>query len=261
MRFLLEVEQVHLGAELAVVALGGFLEPGKVRIELLLVEPAGAIDARQLRVLLIAAPIGTRDAHQLEGGGVELAGRGQVRAAAHVEPVVARPVNGQFLVFGQFLGPFGLERLTLGCPFVDQLLTAPHFAAQRLVGADDLAHLFLDGGQIVHREGLARGRGHHVIIKAVIGCRAEGDLRAGKQRLHRLCEHVREIVARQFQCIGLVLRGDERQLGIAFERAVDIAQFAIDARGDRRLGKARPDRCRDVRRGSPGRNLSDGAVG
>jgi hypothetical protein len=66
MRFLLQVEQVHLRAQLAVVALGGFFEPEEVRVELLLVEPAGAVDAGQLRVLLVAAPVGAGDAHQLE---------------------------------------------------------------------------------------------------------------------------------------------------------------------------------------------------
>ena len=88
-RLFLQVEQVHLAAQLAVVALGGFLQLGEVRIQLLLVEPAGAVNARQLRVLLVAAPVGTCDTHQLEGLRIELAGAGQMRAAAHVEPVAA----------------------------------------------------------------------------------------------------------------------------------------------------------------------------
>jgi hypothetical protein len=48
-RFLLQVEQVHLRAQPAVVALGGFLQPGEVGVELLLVEPAGAVDAESSR--------------------------------------------------------------------------------------------------------------------------------------------------------------------------------------------------------------------
>ncbi len=51
-----------------------------------------------------------------------------------------------------------------------------------------------------------------------------------------------EIVARQFERVLLVAAGDQRKLGIALERAVDVAQFAIDARGDRRLGEAWADR-------------------
>ena len=88
----LEVEQVHLLADLAMVALGRFLEPDEMRVELLLVEPAGAVDAAQHRVLLVAAPIGARHAGQLERLRVELAGRGEMRAAAQVDPV-RRPIG------------------------------------------------------------------------------------------------------------------------------------------------------------------------
>src|SRR3546814_1027594 len=85
MRLLLEVEQVHLLAQLAMVALGRFLQPVEVRVELLSVEPAGAVDARQHRVLLVAAPIGPRHPRQLERLRIELAGRRQMRPAARSE--------------------------------------------------------------------------------------------------------------------------------------------------------------------------------
>jgi hypothetical protein len=103
-------------------------------IELLLVEPAGAVDAGQLRVFLVAAPVGARNARQLERLRIELAGRWQVRAAAHVQPVVARPIDRQFLVARQFGGPFGLEALALLLPARDQVRgSTPR--AQRLVCA------------------------------------------------------------------------------------------------------------------------------
>src|SRR3546814_15763464 len=76
-------------------------------------------DLRKLRILLVAAPIGARDARQLERGGVELARRGEVRPAAHVHPaplpaLTAAPIDGEFLALRQFGGPFGLESLALG---------------------------------------------------------------------------------------------------------------------------------------------------
>ena len=89
-RLRLEVEQVHLLTQLAVVALGGLLQPDEVLVELLLVEPAGAVDPAEHRVLLVAAPIGAGDARQLERLRIELARRGQMRPAAHVEPSPAR---------------------------------------------------------------------------------------------------------------------------------------------------------------------------
>src|SRR3546814_18313030 len=61
----LQMEQVHLAADLAVVALGGFLEPDEMFGELFLVEPAGAVDAAELRILLVAAPVCARYAREL----------------------------------------------------------------------------------------------------------------------------------------------------------------------------------------------------
>ena len=84
--FLLEVEQVHLAAELAVVALLGLLDLLEIGVELLLLGEGRAVDARQHRVVAVAAPIGAGHLHQLEGV-ADLAGRGHVRAAAEVEPV------------------------------------------------------------------------------------------------------------------------------------------------------------------------------
>ena len=94
------MEQVHLRAQPAMVALGRFLEPGQVGIELLLVQPAGAVDAAEHRVILVAAPVSAGDAGQLECCRIELAGGGEVRAAAHVQPVIAGPIDGQLLVAG-----------------------------------------------------------------------------------------------------------------------------------------------------------------
>ena len=85
-RFFLEVEQIHLAAELAMVALLGLLDLLEVGVELLLLGEGGAVDARQHFAVGIAAPIGAGDFHQLERI-ADLAGRGHVRAAAEIEPV------------------------------------------------------------------------------------------------------------------------------------------------------------------------------
>src|SRR3546814_9896278 len=57
LRFLLQVEQVHLRADLAMIALRRFLKPRQMRLKLFLVEPARAVNAGQHRILLIATPI------------------------------------------------------------------------------------------------------------------------------------------------------------------------------------------------------------
>ncbi len=63
-RFFLEMEQVHLAAELAVVALLGFLELREVGLELILGREGGAVDALELRVVAVATPIGARKLHR-----------------------------------------------------------------------------------------------------------------------------------------------------------------------------------------------------
>ena len=188
-----------------------------------------------------------------------------MRPAAHVEPVGTRPVDRQLLAFRKFGRPFGLEALALRGPAVDQGLAAPGLAAQRLVGADDLAHLLLDRRQVVHRERFAaRGR-QHVVIEAVIGRRAESDLRARPQRLHRLGEDVGIVVPGEFERLGLVARGHQRQRRVARKRPRQVHQLApmavIDPRRQRRLGEAGADRGGDIGGGRPRWHLAHGTIG
>ena len=57
-----EMEQVELDAEPAVVALPRLLEPLEVRVEIGLRVEGGAVDPGQLRVVLVAAPVGAGEA-------------------------------------------------------------------------------------------------------------------------------------------------------------------------------------------------------
>ena len=257
MRFFLQVEQIHLAAQLAVVALGGLFQPHQMLLELFLVEPGGAVNARQLRVLLVAAPIGAGRAHKLEGLRIKLAGRSQMRSAAHVEPRaltarLARPVDRQLFIIGQGLGPFGLERLTFAFPLGDQRLARPRLAHKRFIRLDDLAHLLLNDGKIFEAKRFARFGSHHIIVEAIRSGRAKRDLRARPQGLHRFGQNMREIVAHQFKRVGLVFCGDDGKLCVALERAVKVAHFPIHARGHRGLGKARANRSGNVGRGGAG---------
>jgi hypothetical protein len=68
-------------------------------------------------------------------------------------------------------------------------------------------------------------------------------------------------VAREFERVGLVARGDQREACVALERTSEIAQLAVDPRRERRLGQARADRRRDIRRGGAARHLADRSVG
>ena len=57
---------------------------------------------------------------------------------------------------------------------------------------------------------------------------------------------MREIVARQFQRLGLVARGNQGKLRVAGKGAGKVHQFTIHPRGKRRLGKAGADRGRHI---------------
>ena len=83
-----EGEELQLAAELAMVALFRFLQPVQIGVQFLLVAPGGAVDALQLRVLGVAAPIGAGDLGQLERIAdlrrwCENAARGRGRASRH----------------------------------------------------------------------------------------------------------------------------------------------------------------------------------
>ena len=81
---LVEAEEVEVAAEAAVVALAGHLECLEIRRQLLLGRPGGAVDAREHRVVLVAAPVGAGQRGELEGALADLGGRGHVRPAAEV---------------------------------------------------------------------------------------------------------------------------------------------------------------------------------
>ena len=81
-RDLVDVEEVELAAELAVIALLGLLEHAQVALQLVLGRPGGAVDALQHLVAMVAAPVRAGDLHQLEV--LQLARARHVRPAAQV---------------------------------------------------------------------------------------------------------------------------------------------------------------------------------
>jgi hypothetical protein len=69
---------------------------------------------------------------------------------------------------------------------LDGLCAAQHLALQGQVALDDLVHALLDGLQVIGSEGLVSGE---VVVEAVLDGRADGDLGARVQLLHRLGHH------------------------------------------------------------------------
>ena len=183
--FFLDVEQVHVLADTAVVAALGFFQLVEVGLQLLGVAPGSAVDARQHGVAVIAAPIRAGDLHQLEGG-ADVAGGAHVRAAAEIDPV-ALAVEGDDLVRGEIADQFGFVALAFGLEEGDGLVAVVDLAGEGGVAGDDLAHLGFDRREVLGGE---RGVAGEIVVEAVLDCRADGDLGAGEEFLHGFGQHV-----------------------------------------------------------------------
>src|SRR5204863_2824051 len=111
----------ELGTEAAVVAFLGLLEPLQVRLQVLLREEGGAVDAGQALALLVAPPVGASDRAELDR--LDPSGRGAVRAAAEVleGPVAVERDDLDALVADQVLDQLDLEALVLGLEDLDRL--------------------------------------------------------------------------------------------------------------------------------------------
>src|SRR6185295_11752892 len=84
-RVLVEMNQVQLAAEAAMVTRLRLFEALQIRIEVLGVVERRPVDARQLRLRLVSAPVGARERQQLDR--LDRFGILQVRAAAEVDEV------------------------------------------------------------------------------------------------------------------------------------------------------------------------------
>ena len=133
-----------------------------------------------------------------------------MRAAAEVEPV-ALEIDLDRLVAGNGIDQLDLESLALVAEHLFCLFARPDLLREGFVARDDLAHLLLDRREIFRRERLVA---EEVVIEAVLDHRADGDLRARPQRLHRFGEHMRAVMPDQFQRSGVVAV-DELDLRIA----------------------------------------------
>src|SRR5207247_2707157 len=91
-RVLGEMEEVELAPEPAVVAALGLLEPLEVRVEVVLRVEGGAVDAGELRLRRVPAPVGAGEAGELDR--LDRLRVLEVRATAEVGEVALRIEGG-----------------------------------------------------------------------------------------------------------------------------------------------------------------------
>jgi hypothetical protein len=248
------VEQRLLPADAAVVALVGLLDAGDVGIELLLVGPGGAVDALQLLVLGVAAPVGAGDAGQLER--LQEARVGHVRAAAHVHVfLVVVQAHGGFV--GHVLDQPQLVVLATDPEHLDHLRPRRDLLDHLVVLLDQLAHARLDRRQVFGREGAFVP---DVVVEAFGDHRADDHLGLRIQLLDRVADQVGAGVADDFHAL-LVLGRDDAQAGVMVDAVAGVDQPAVHGAGHGGLGQARADGLGDVHDADGMFELAAAAVG
>ena len=141
-----------------------------------------------------------------------------MRAAAEVEPVALR-VDLQILVLGDGVDQFDLVGLALVAKHLLGLVARPDLLGERPVAADDLAHLLLDDRKILRRERLVA---REIVVEPVLDHRADRHLRSRPQFLHGFGQHMRGVVADEFQRARIVA-GDDLDLAGLAERIGEVA--------------------------------------
>ena len=192
-------KEIHLGADLAVIALLGLLDHAEVLIELLLGGESDAVDAREHLVVLVVLPIRTGDTGELEG--LERLGVAHVGADAHVD-VVALLIERDAGILGEVADVLDLILLAALFHELDGLGARKLEDGELKVLFSDLLHLGLDGGKVVLADLLVTEV--HVIVKAVVGCGAVGKVGLGIQALDglghdvgcRVADYVGDLICR-----------------------------------------------------------------
>jgi len=141
---LVEVEEIELNAEPAVVAPLCLLEALEMKVEILLREEGRAVDAGELLFGRVAAPVGTGEPGQLER--LDRPGVDQVRTAAEIGEIALRVERDRSLGLAHELDLVGL---VLGQEALASLLTIDLLALPLPPLRQLAPDLLLDAGQVV----------------------------------------------------------------------------------------------------------------
>ncbi len=152
-------------------------------------------------------PVGARDGAELEGVGPDLAGGGDVGAAAEVKEAVLLVGRDSAL---ECLDELDLEGLIREEPL--SLFLGDFLADEFRARGDDAAHLLLDGGEVLLGDGL---RQLEVVVEAVLYGGADAELGARVELQDCLGKDVRGRVADGFDGGGhrspLLEKSDKRR--------------------------------------------------
>ena len=179
-----------------------------------------------------------------------------MRSAAQIEPLALR-IDLDGVAFGDRVDELDLVALAHVAEHLLCRLALHGLAGERRVALDDLAHLRFDLRQILGRE---RFLAREVVIEPILDHGTDGDLRTGIEFLHRLGHHMRRVVTNEFERLGIGPR-DDADVGVLFDRLVEIAQFAVDRHRHGLLRKRFGDGSGNVETRDSGFEVACGTVG
>ena len=119
-RQFLNGEQIELLSQRTMIALFGLVDLLQVVVEIFLREKRSSIDALQLRILLIAQPVGSGDVEQLEC--LDFSGGRDVRSAAEVGELTGAVDRDLFIGLGELLDEMALHEIAFFFEFGETLI-------------------------------------------------------------------------------------------------------------------------------------------
>ena len=222
---LVEHEELHLAAELLVVALLRLLDAVEVLLQLVLRRERRSVDSAEHLVLRVAAPVRARRRRQFER--LDRAGREEVRPRAQIGEV-ALPVERNLLALGHVAYQFDLVRLFALFHKRDRLIARESEPLEADILFDDLLHLALDTLEVLGAERLGDVK---VVVEALIDRRTYRELDLGEQTLDRLRENVRRRVTERV-APALVGEGIEFYLAVLIHNGRQLDRLAVDTGGE-----------------------------
>jgi hypothetical protein len=233
-RFFLQMEQIQRLADAAMIALFGLFEALEIEIQRLPVRPGRAVDALQLPVARIAAPVGAGELGQLEGP--QKADVGYVWPATHVD-VVFMDIQRNVLIRRDRLENLDLVGLAPLLEHPDRFITRNGFTDHIVTVGRKLEHARLDALQV-----LGRKRPHviDVVVEPILHHRPDGHLGIGVELLDGLTEQMGAGGAHHVDT-GRIPVGNDLDACVLLDRHAQIDLAAIDATRDRCLRQARTD--------------------
>ena len=213
---LLNREQVELLAQHAMVAGLDLFQTREVRLQVLVVEEGGSVDALKLLVLLIAEPVGSSDRHDLER--LDPARGRHVRTAAEISKAAVAVERNLLPWLGETLDEVDLHELALAIVVGEALFPWFGLANKRLVACDHLCHACFDRCKVCVGKRLLPV---HIVKEALVGCRAVPQLGFGEKLQNGRSHDVRGRVAHDFER-GLILLLQQPKLDVFSQRLGEI---------------------------------------